>query len=105
MKIDFNNLPADPKTSHKIIEKSFEAEVHERELGKLGKFFGSGDTVKMNIAGITILILLVIGVSYTVAALLCDEKNSKAVGIIDFWGILTPIITLSLGFIFGKSQK
>lgn len=104
--VDFNNLPTDPKTSQKIIDKTFEANNHERELGSLGKFFGSGETVKMNISGLTILILIITGVGYTVGVLCFDtSSNSKAVGIIDFWGIITPIITLALGFIFGKTQK
>jgi hypothetical protein len=104
--VDFKNLPQDPKTSHKIIDKAFEASIHERELGSLGKLFGSGDTVKMNIAGLTIIMLLMTGIIYTLSILCIDTgNNNKAIGILDFWGIITPIITLALGFIFGKSQK
>lgn len=104
--VDFKNLPTDPKTSQKIIDKTFEADIHEKELGRLGIFFGSGETVKMNISGLTILILLITGIGYTIAILCMDTtSNNKAVGILDFWGIITPIITLALGFIFGKTQK
>lgn len=104
--IDLNGLSHDAETSQKLIDKSFEAENHERELGSLGKFFGSGETVKMNIAGLSIFILLLIGIAYTLIVLFCETKdNNKAISIIDFWGIITPIITLAMGFIFGKSQK
>ncbi|MGV3460684.1 MAG: hypothetical protein ACO1N9_09555 [Flavobacterium sp.] len=104
--IDFNNLPQDQKTSQKLIDKSFEASVHERELGALGKFFGAGDTVKMNIAGLTIIVLTLTGIIYTFCILYNNNSNNpKAIGILEFWGIITPIITLALGFVFGKSQK
>lgn len=103
---DFSNLSQDQATNHKIIDKTFESNNHERELGTLGKFFGSGDTVKMNISGLTILVLIITGICYTTAILCFDTTaNSKAVGISDFWGIISPMITLALGFIFGKTQK
>ena len=104
--VDLKGLVYDSETSNKLIEKSFEAENHERELGKLGRFFGSGETVKMNIAGFSIVILLLIGIIYTLIILFCDTtNNNKVISIIDFWGIITPLITLAFGFIFGKTQK
>ena len=104
--IDFNNLPNDPKTSQKFIDKTFEDNRHERELGKLGKYFGAGDSVKMNIAGLFIIVLLITGIVYTFSILFLNtSSNPKAISITDFWGIIAPLITLALGFIFGKSQK
>ncbi len=104
--LDLNNLPADPKTSQKLIEKTFETNQLDKELGSLGKFFGKGDSVKLNIAGLLIIVLVIAGILYTCFILLCNtSSNPKAIGILDFWGIVTPLITLSLGFVFGKSQK
>ncbi|NDW19862.1 hypothetical protein D0T53_13235 [Dysgonomonas sp. 216] len=104
--IDFNNLPIDPETSQKIIDKTFENQNKDKELGKLGKFFGCGDSVKMNIAGLTIFILLIAGIGYTIAIFFSDPgTNKNLIGIVDFWGIITPIITLALGYIFGKSKS
>lgn len=107
IKFNAQDLPSDPKTSHKIIDKTFEANQAENELGVLGKFFGSGDTVKMNIAGLLIFVLLFAGICYSAIILLNSSvsNNSKAVSIVEFWGIITPLITLALGFIFGKHQK
>jgi len=103
--IDFNNLPSDPKTSQKIIDKTFEQDKRDQELGMLGKFFGASDFVKINIAGLSILILVLSGIFYTVCILFATlTSNSKAIGIVEFWSIITPIITLSLGFIFGKTD-
>lgn len=104
--LDLKNLPKDPETSQMIITKSFEHDFADKELGTLGKFFGSGNSIKMNIAGLTIFVLLLSGIGYTISMLACDTKNNpKAIGILEFWGIITPLITLALGFIFGKKDK
>lgn len=102
--LDFSKLPADPKTSHKIIDKAFENNIMDKEIGFLGKFFGFGESVKLNIAGICILILLLIGIVYTFIYLF-SNVNDKAIGITEFWSIITPLMTLTLGYIFGKNEK
>ena len=102
--LDYSKLPADPKTSQKIIDKAFENNIKDKEIGFLGKFFGFGESVKLNIAGICILILLIIGIIYTFMYLFIDV-NGKAIGISEFWSIITPLITLTLGYIFGKNEK
>ena len=103
--VDFTNLPQNLKTTEQLITKSFEADNHARELGIVGKLLGSGDSIKMNIAGITILILILTGIVYTIILIFCNtSNNSNVIDILKFWGILTPIITLSLGYIFGKSN-
>ena len=104
--LDLSNLPKDPETSQKIIERTFESNNIDKKLGKLGLFFGLGESVKMNIAGLTIIILLFSGISYTFGILFLDfSANKNVIGILEFWGIITPLITLVLGFIFGKSQN
>ncbi len=105
-KIDFDKLPSDPEISQQYIEKTFEEGKLDRELGSLGKFFGSGKSIHVNIAGLVIVVLLIIGFLYTACSLMMDLKgNEFAVGILEFWGFITPLITLSLGFIFGKKDK
>jgi hypothetical protein len=62
--------------------------------------------VKVNIAGLCIFILIIAGIIYTACVLVADVSNNpKAIGIVEFWGIISPIITLSLGFIFGKNDN
>lgn len=101
--LNFSQLPENPETSHKIIDNTFEESKMNRELGILGQFFGSGDSIKLNIAGLFIFILVITGVTYT-ACILFSTENKKAIGILEFWGIITPLITLALGYIFGKKE-
>lgn len=104
--LDLSKLPKDPETSQKIIDKTFESNNIDKELGKLGLFFGLGESIKMNIAGLTIIILLITGILYTLGILCFNfSENKNVIGILEFWGIITPIITLILGFIFGKTQN
>ncbi|WP_445454235.1 hypothetical protein [Flavobacterium sp. 25HG05S-40] len=102
--LNFKDLPENPETSHKIIDNTFEESKMNRELGRLGYFFGSGNSVKMNIAGLFIFILLMTGITYTGCILFAESQNPKAIGILEFWGIITPLITLALGYIFGKKE-
>jgi hypothetical protein len=102
--LNLSQLPENPETSHKIIDNTFEESKMTRELGVLGQFFGSGNSIKLNIAGLFIFILLITGVSYTACILFSQSTNPKAVGILEFWGIITPLITLALGYIFGKKE-
>ena len=102
--LDFSQLPENPETSHKIIDNTFEESKMNRELGVLGQFFGSGNSIKINIAGLFIFILVLTGIIYTASILFCETSNTKAIGILEFWGIITPLITLALGYIFGEKE-
>ncbi|HLO72919.1 MAG TPA: hypothetical protein VK164_03200 [Flavobacterium sp.] len=102
--LNLAELPKNPETSHKIIDNTFEEIKMTRELGFLGQFFGSGNSIKLNIAGLFIFILVLIGIIYTSCVLFATNINPKAIGILDFWGIITPLITLALGYIFGKKE-
>ncbi len=102
--LNLAELPKNPETSHKIIDNTFEESKMTRELGLLGQFFGSGNSIKLNIAGLFIFILVITGIVYTACVLFSTNINSKAIGILEFWGIITPLITLALGYIFGKKE-
>lgn len=102
--LNISQLPTNPETSHKIIDHTFEESKMTRELGLLGHFFGSGNSIKLNIAGLFIFILVITGIIYTACVLFCESTNPKAIGILEFWGIITPLITLALGYIFGKKE-
>lgn len=80
----------------------FDLKAKEMDLkaGMLGKFFGSSDNARLNIAGFTAclltlsgIIMIFIPVAYT--------KISPA----EYWKIIAPIITLILGYIFGQNNK
>lgn len=104
------------KNDHKEIQKKFERSStyqsrHELEItkennkletkqieldsGLLGKIFGGKENAPTNIAGFLIVVSFVAG---GIASALNTDTYAK-----DFWIILSPFITLSLGYIFGKN--
>lgn len=104
--LNFSELPENPETSRKIIDNTFKESKMSRELGILGQFFGSGKSLKLYIAGLVILILLTTGIIYTICVVFrSPSENKMIIGILEFWGIITPMITLSLGYIFGKKEE
>ena len=91
----------------KIIDADLEKErldqeTKKSERGWLGKLFGAGTHSPNNIAGLLIIILLLIAIGYTIF-MLCYCPLDTHSQVIDFWGINTPLITLALGYLFGKS--
>ncbi|MDP1666562.1 MAG: hypothetical protein Q8L79_15740 [Methylobacter sp.] len=65
------------------------------ESGWLGKLFGNSKTAPSNIACLCLLLLLVPGI-----ALLFFAGTTSAG---DYWNLITPIITLIFGYLFGKN--
>lgn len=70
----------------------------EQRRGKLDKFFGD-KCVQTYIAFIICLILLVIGLLNNIIEYLINKTISY-----EIWNIFGPIITLSLGYMFGKKS-
>lgn len=66
------------------------------EAGHLGKLFGSCKNAPLNIAGLTLLLLISLGAYLYVSA------SSLAA---DYWKTIFPLITGIFGFIFGKSAE
>lgn len=67
------------------------------DAGVLGKFFGMGDHAARNVTGLVIIVLIIIiGVSFFL--------YSGDVKVIEFIKMISPIITLGLGYLFGKNS-
>lgn len=64
------------------------------DLGLLGKFFGSRENAPMNIAGFILILLVAAGT----IPLFWETKVPAG----DVWKIILPIVTLTLGYLFGK---
>jgi hypothetical protein len=64
--------------------------------GKMGDFLGIGENGSINIAGIVIILLVVVGGILTFV----NFHNSE-----DYWKIVSPLITLAFGYLFGKNKK
>ena len=74
-------------------------EIEKTRLGLVGRLFGSGGNASKNIAAtICILLILCAGVVSLYAYIWKDDKESARA----IWGVIAPILTLSLGYVFGK---
>lgn len=74
-------------------------EIEKTKLGRIGRLFGTGDNASKNITA-TICILLIIGGAIVSLYAYAAKDDKELAGRI--WGVIAPIITLSLGYIFGK---
>lgn len=80
-------------------DQSHEKELLDKNLGAIGRFFGSSEHASKNITA-TICLTLIIGVS-VISCWVYYTKDDIAF-IKNMWINISPIITLSLGYLFGK---
>jgi hypothetical protein len=84
----------------RTLEVPGELDLKARELeltaGWLGRIFGAAKNAPLNIAGLVAVLLVATGI-----ALLFFAGSMTAS---DFWKISTPMITLILGYIFGRKS-
>lgn len=105
---DSKMIPLSPDSVNKVIDsevekKKIEKAAEKEERGFLGKLWGSIDHSSNNIAGLFIVLLFFVGLLYTIWMLCVDSCESHK-RILEFWGMLTPMLTLALGYIFGRGQ-
>lgn len=67
------------------------------EADFIGKFFGSKSNAPTNIAGIFVMSLVISGISVLFF--------STTIQAGEYWKIIVPLLTLALGYIFGKGSK
>jgi hypothetical protein len=72
---------------------------HSQELGLLGKLFGSKEHAPMNIAGFAVVVAF-----FCIVGVLCWMPDTAAFSRKDATLILVGIITLALGFLFGRGS-
>lgn len=80
----------DPKSTELLL-RSKEMDL---ESGFLGKIFGAPTHSPANIAGLVIFLLIGTGIIIT---FIPASVNSS-----DYWTKISPLITLALGYVFGK---
>jgi len=88
--IEYNKAP-DP---NQFVLRSKEMDL---EAGWLGRCFGTSKNAPLNIAGLVVALLVGSGV-----AVLFFQSAIPAA---EYWKITVPLITLVMGFIFGKGSK
>lgn len=73
--------------------------ILKQKLGIIGRLFGDRDNSSKNITAF-LNILLIIGASTLSAIIYINDKDIQLVSSI--WKNVIPIVTLSLGYLFGK---
>ena len=73
----------------------------ERETGRLGKLFGTkAENISLYIAFLICMCLILVGLVY-----ICIPLPYKVNSNLEFWQIISPIITGTLGYIFGTGAN
>ena len=80
-------------------DQKHEKELLDKNLGTIGRFFGSAEHASKNITA-TICLTLIVGVSIISCWVYYTKEDITFVK--SMWTNIGPIITLSLGYLFGK---
>ena len=83
----------------KKMDQQHELDTIDKNLGCVGRTFGSAENASKNIAAI-LCILLLVGV--TIVSIVVYNKEKTVAAVAGLWDGILPIITLSLGYLFGK---
>ena len=75
--------------------------LKEKDLGWRGKIFGGEKISSKNITAFVCSILLIGVIAFSIV-IYCKDANDKSF-IGQLWDYVLPIITLSLGYLFGKN--
>ena len=101
--VDGEFTKLDKDLQHKIIDivtVQYNTKSKTKD-GKLSELLGSkSQNISLYIAGLICGAIIVIGLIYILLPL--KYKNDSN---IDFWNLIIPIITTTLGYIFGKSTN
>lgn len=76
--------------------------IQKKELGWFGIFFGGKELISLNISGMLIIFLILTGLILSVKIY---NEPTDLDNVVKIWGIITPIITLTLGYIFGNKSN
>ena len=91
-------LPEDTELAKQIINNNNEKE--KRDLGTLGRLFGSSSNAPTNIIGVITFTLIIVGIIYTFI-----PDTWKSCSTYQFWTLILPVITSMIGYFFGVNGK
>lgn len=97
-------LPKDKELAKQVLDNHNELERQRVDQGILGKIWGSSSSIPHNIAALSIIVLILTGILYTYFCLGLKTEE-VTLPIKDFWAIITPLITLAIGYLFGDKTK
>lgn len=93
----------DPKVASKIIAANAESDKRKAELGFLGKFFGSGENVRLYIVGTIALSVLLIALVYTLTP---ASYRSADFELKEMWTLVVlPVESTIIGYLIGSRSK
>lgn len=78
--------------------------------GFINKLTGTGENAKNGISTLVVICLFVTGIILTILVCYeywgkqCQEPISMLDSVKGVWGIVTPLLTLILGYVFGKGK-
>lgn len=78
-----------------------EIKMKNKDLGWIGFVFGTTENASKNIAALICLILIIGSLAFSCIIYNCGTDNKF---IETIWQISMPVVTLSLGYIFGKKE-
>ena len=88
--IEYNKTPG----QETFVLRSKEMDL---EAGWLGKCFGGRSNAPLNIAGLLVVLLVGSGISVLFF--------QSAIPAPEYWKIIVPLLTLVMGYVFGKGSK
>lgn len=78
-----------------------EINIKNKDLGLIGCLFGNAENASKNIAALICLILIIGAIIFSCIIYNCGNNNDF---IETIWQMVLPVVTLSLGYIFGKKD-
>ena len=89
-----------PDVQGKIVKSDYQHKNKKLSIGIVGKIVGCGDNVARNVAAISVLLFGLSGIVLMFWSPLYDESGP----LYEHWKYLTPLITASLGYLFGQMR-
>lgn len=84
----------------KIVKSDYQHKNKKLSIGIVGKIVGCGDNVARNVAATSVLLFGLAGIVLMFWSPLHDENEP----LFEHWKYLTPLITASLGYLFGQMR-
>ncbi|MFT3934175.1 MAG: hypothetical protein QM726_11205 [Chitinophagaceae bacterium] len=96
-------LPRDKELANKVLDNHNNLEKERVNQGYLGKIWGSSSSIPNNVAALSVIILILTGIGYTYC-MMTTPLDRIPLSIKDFWSIISPLITLAIGYLFGDKK-
>ena len=107
MQMAFNtNSPLfqNERLAQQLLNHETENDKIKTERGWLGSIWGNSSSIPNNIAALLLVFSLITGIIFTICSINIPQED-KNISIKDFWSIISPFITLPLGYLFGIKKK